>query len=83
MFAIDRFANLSTNKKFLETEIKSDVDEATDFYDKEIPNVGISNNTSLAVINLDSTLKKGEDYYPQVLLKECKYIEKEEQMKNR
>ena len=75
--------NLSTNKKFLETEIKSDVDEATDFYDKEIPNVGISNNTSLAVINLDSTLKKGEDYYPQVLLKECKYIEKEEQMKNR
>ena len=83
MFAIDRFANLSTNKKILETEIKSDVDEATDFYNKEIPNVGISNNTCLAVINLDSTLKKGEDYYPQVLLKECKYIEKEEQMKNR
>ena len=83
MFAIDRFANLSTNKKILETELKSDVDEATDFYNKEIPNVGISNNTCLAVINLDSTLKKGEDYYPQVLLKECKYIEKEEQMKNR
>ena len=26
--------------------------------------------------NLESALKKDESYYPQVFLKECKYIEK-------
>ena len=35
-----------------------------------------SNHTSLAVINLESTLKQDKNYYQQVLLKECKYIEK-------
>ena len=30
----------------------------------------------ILVISLDSTLKKDEKYYLQVLLKECKYIEK-------
>ena len=34
------------------------------------------NYTCLAVISLDSTLKKDGNYYPQVFLKECKYIEK-------
>ena len=29
----------------------------------------------LAVIGLDSALKKDDNYYPQVFLKECKYIE--------
>ena len=33
-----------------------------------------SNHTFLAVISLDSALKK-DNYYPQVFLKECKYIE--------
>ena len=37
-----------------------------------------SNCTCLAVMSLDSALKKDENYYPQVLLKECKYIEKKE-----
>ena len=50
-------------------------DEVTDFYDKEIPKVD-SNHTCLAVVSLDSALKKYENYYPQVFLKECKYIEK-------
>ena len=63
------------NKVFLKTKIKSYDDEATDFYDKKIPNVD-SNHTCLAVINLDSALKKDENYYPQVFLRECKYIEK-------
>ena len=31
----------------------------------------------VAVISLDSILKKDESYYPQVFLKECKYIEKQ------
>ena len=35
-----------------------------------------SNHTYLAVIGLDTVLKKDENYYPQVFLKECKYIEK-------
>ena len=32
--------------------------------------------TCLAVISLDSALKKDENYYPQVFLKERKYIKK-------
>ena len=35
-----------------------------------------SNYTCLAVTSLDSALKKDEKYYPQVFLKECKYIKK-------
>ena len=37
-------------KRFLKTKIKSYGDEATDFYDNEIPKVG-SNYTCLAVIS--------------------------------
>ena len=33
-------------------------------------------HTCLAVISLDSANKKDEYYYPQVFLKECKYIKK-------
>ena len=63
------------NREFLKTKIKSNGDKVTDFYDKKIPKVD-SNRTSLALITLDSDLKKDGNYYPQVLLKECKYIEK-------
>ena len=62
------------NKNFLKTRIKSYDDEAADFYDKEIRKVGC-NRTCLQVILLDSVLKRDENYYPQVFLKECKYIE--------
>ena len=41
----------------------------------KIPNVD-SNHTCLALVSLDSALKKDMNYYPQVLLKECKYIER-------
>ena len=37
----------------------------TDFYDNVIPKVD-SNHTCLAVISLDSALKKNRNYYPQV-----------------
>ena len=37
-----------------------------------------SNYTCLAVILIGFVFKKVENYYPQVFLKECKYIEKEE-----
>ena len=63
------------NKNLLKTKIKSHDDEVTDFYDREISKVD-SPNICLAVISLGSALKKDENYYPQVFLKECKYIEK-------
>ena len=58
-------ANLFAIKKNLKTKIKSHGDEVTDFYDKEIPKVD-SDHTCLAVISLDSALKKDENYYTQV-----------------
>ena len=59
----------------MKTKIKSHGDGVTDIYDKEIPKVN-SNHTFLAVISLDSALKKDESYHTKVFLKECKYIEK-------
>ena len=64
------------NKNYLKTKIKSHGDEVTDFYDKKVSKLD-SNHTCLAVINLDSALKKDDNYYLQVFLKECKCIEKE------
>ena len=63
------------NKNFLKTKIKSHGDKVTDFYDKEIPKVE-STYTCLVVISLDYALNKDGNYYPQVFLKECKYIMK-------
>ena len=63
------------NKEFWKTKIQSHGDELTDSYDKKIPKAD-SNHTCLAVISLDSALKKDENYYLQVFFKECKYIEK-------
>ena len=54
----------------MKTKEKSDADEVTDFYNKEIPKVD-SNHTCLAVISLYSAL-----CCSQVFLKECIYIEK-------
>ena len=59
----------------MKTKINSHGDEVTDFYNKSIPKVD-SNHTCLAVISLDSALKKDENCYRQVFLKECKYTEK-------
>ena len=64
------------NKEFLKTKIKSHGDEVTDFYDGKKLRVYL-NHTCLAIISLDSALKKDENYYLQEYLKECKYIEKE------
>ena len=59
----------------MKTEIKSHSVEVTDFYNKESSKVD-SNHTCLARISLDSALKKDDNHYPSVFLKECKYIEK-------
>ena len=42
---------------------------------KKIPK-GDSNHTCLPVISSDSALKKDDNYYLQLFLKECKYVEK-------
>ena len=47
------------NKKFFETKILSYGNEAIDSHNKEIPKAG-SDYTCLAVISIDSTLKKME-----------------------
>ena len=59
----------------MKTKIKSYVNEVTGFCNKETSKVD-SNHTCLAVILLDSVLKKDEHYYPQGFLKECKYMKK-------
>ena len=64
------------NNFFLKTKINSCLDKTTDFHGKEVSKVG-SNYNCLAVISLDSALKEEGIYYPQLLFKECKYIEKE------
>ena len=63
------------NKEFLKAKIKPHGEKVTDFFLKKIPKVD-SNHICLALISLDSALKKDEIYYLQVFLKECKYIEK-------
>ena len=59
----------------MKTKIKYFSDQNTDFYDKEVLKVD-SNYTCLTVIRLNFTLENDENYYPQVLLKKCKYIKK-------
>ena len=59
----------------MNAKIKYRGDKVTDIYDKEIPKSD-PNHTCLAVISLDSALKKDDKYYPLVFLKGYKYTEK-------
>ena len=59
----------------MKAKIKSHADEVTDCYDKEVPKVD-SNHTCPAVISLGSALKKDENCYLKVFLKELKYAKK-------
>ena len=59
----------------MKTKTKCHGDEVTGLYDKNFSQVGC-NHICLAVISLDYALKKDYIYYPQVFLKECKFIEK-------
>ena len=63
------------NKSYFKTKIKSHDDEVRDIYDKKFPKLD-SIHTCLAVITLDSAFKKNGNFYPQLFLKECIYIEK-------
>ena len=59
--------NTIWDKVSTDTKIKSHGNEVTDFMIKKIPKID-SNHTCLAVISLDSALKKDDNYYLQVLL---------------
>ena len=59
----------------MKTKIKAHGAEVIDFYDKTFPKVDY-NDTCLAVINLDSALKKSENYYSKAIFKVCKYVQK-------
>ena len=63
------------SEKFLKNKLKSSIDETADFYDKNMSKVG-STCICPAVILTYFVLKKDENSYLQVFLKECKYIEK-------
>ena len=67
------------NNFFLKTKIRSQAEEATEFDDKKVPNVSPTYNC-LAVISLYSDLKEDVSYYPQVISKKWKYIEKEKKV---
>ena len=63
------------NKKYLKTKIKSYKGKInTKFYNNKIPKEG-SQRICLSVILIDLGYRKDKNYYPQVLLEECK-IEK-------
>ena len=59
----------------MKTRIKSSNDEATDFHDKKMPEVG--SKYYLLGGNINFVLKTDRRYYPQLFLKEYNYIEKE------
>ena len=46
------------------------------FMIKKLLSLTLLDNTCLAVLSLDSVFNKDGNYYPQVFLKESKYIEK-------
>ena len=64
------------NKTFLKAKVNSYSDEATDLHSRKLPEEG-SNYIFWLTILIGSALKKDENYYPQVFLKESKYIVKE------
>ena len=57
----------------MKIKTKPHIDEATDFYDKEMPKVGF-NYTFLAVLLTDFVLEEDEKYQMQGFLKEFSYI---------
>ena len=65
------------NDKYLKAEIKSYNGKInTNFHDNKITKEG-SNLICLSVILIESVFRTGKNYYPQVLLEECKYNAKE------
>ena len=53
----------------------------TNFHGKETPK-GDSSYKCLSLIMLDSVVKVGKKYYPQVCLEECKYVKRKNKILN-
>ena len=67
---------------YIKTKIKKcDNKVNTIFHSKEIPK-GDFSYTCLSLIMLDSVVKVGKKYYPQVFLEECKYVKRKNKMFN-
>ena len=68
------------NEKYLKAKIKSYNGKInTNFHDNKIPKES-SQFICLSVILIDSVFRTGKNYYPQVFLKECKYVVKEKKI---
>ena len=67
---------------YIKTKIKMyDNTVNTNFQGKEVPKVDASSKC-LSLIMLDSVVKVGKKYYPQVFLEECKYVKRKNKMFN-
>ena len=65
------------NKKYLKAKIKSYNGKInTNFHNNKIPKED-SKFIFLSVILIDSVFRASKNYYPQILLEECKYVVKE------
>ena len=68
------------DENYLKSKMKSDSGKInTTFYNNKIPKEG-SQFISSSVILIDSVLRTGKKYYPQVFLEQCKYVVKEKTM---
>ena len=68
------------NEKYLKAKIKSYNRKINkNFHNSKIPKEG-SKFVCLSVILIDSVFRTGKNYYPQVFLKECKYVVKEKEI---
>ena len=67
---------------YIKTKVKIyDNKVNTEFQDKEVPKTDASYKC-LFLIMLDSVVKIGKKYYPQVFLEECKYVKRKNKMMN-
>ena len=72
--------SLYTMEKYLKIKIKSFNEKInTNFHNNKIPKEG-SQCICLSAIMIGSVYRKVENYHPQVLLEECKYVVKEKKM---
>ena len=68
------------NEKYLNTKIKSYNGKInTNFHRNKIPRED-SQFICLSLILINSVLRTGESYYPQVFLEECNYVVKEKKI---
>ena len=71
----DTVSYIKTKEKMYDNKVN------TNFQGKETPKGG-SSYKCLSLIMLDSVVKVGKKYYPQVFLEECKYVKRKNEMFN-